>query len=264
MKTIFRTGCFLILLILSACATRKEIVNFKNDSAYLRAQVDSLRAGQRRMWSAIQKLTTATEQSNEAASQLRADMQLQLSQLTEQTQLLSDRLEDTGHRIANLPSKIRLTVPVPAPAADTTQKAGTADTSQNDIGRQLEEAKRIYDSAYQDMVKGQYELAKQGFTQYLRMLPEGDLADNAQYWIGECHYAQQQFDEAIPAFQAVMTNYPDGDKVPAAMLKLAYSQLALDQKASAQENLDALIQRFPQSNEATLARSRLQELQKSK
>jgi tol-pal system protein YbgF len=264
MKTIFNTGCLLILLTLSACATRKEIVNFKNDSAYLRTQVDSLRAEQRRMWSTIQKLTTATEQSNEATSQLRADMQLQLSQLTEQTQLLSDRLEDTGRRIANLPAKIRLTAPPAVPAPDTTQKAGVADTSQNNSHRQFEDAKQLYDAAYQDMVKGQYELAKQGFTQYLRMLPEGDLADNAQYWIGECHYAQRQYDEAIPAFQTVMAKYPDGDKVAAAMLKLAYSQIALNQKNSAQKNLEALIQRYPQSNEATLARSRLQELQKSK
>ncbi|MDZ7344943.1 MAG: tol-pal system protein YbgF [candidate division KSB1 bacterium] len=264
MKTLLQTSCFLMVLLLSACATRKEIVNFKNDSAYLRAQVDSLRAEQHRLWVAIQKLATTNERSTEAVSQWRADMQLQLTQLTEQTQLLSDRLEDTGRRIANLPAKIRWTAPSPAPAADTTHKVGMADTSQNGLHRQLEAAKQLYDAAYQDMVKGQYELARQGFMAYLRMQPAGDLADNAQYWIGECHYAQRKYDEAISAFETVLAKYPDGDKVPAAMLKLAYSQLALNQKTNAQGNLEALIRRFPQSNEATLARSRLQELQKSK
>jgi tol-pal system protein YbgF len=263
MNTSLKLLVLLGLLLVTACATRKEIVNFRNDTAYLRSQIDSVRAEQRRLRSAVQRLTTLTEQSTESANRLRADVQLQLRQLAEQTQLLSDRLEDTGRRISNLPSKLRLTAPVvTAPRADTTMSASAVDSARNNFGRQLEEAQRLYDAAYQDLVKGQYQLAQQGFTQYLRILPESELADNAHYWIGECHYAQQQYEEAISVFQNVITKYQEGDKVPAAMLKLAYSQLALGKTAAGKENLEALIQRFPKTNEASLAQSRLQDLRR--
>jgi len=265
MKNMFKISAGLSLLLIFGCATRKEIVNFKNDSFYFRSQIDSLRAEQRRLRTAIARLTTLTEQSTEANNRLRADVQLQLNQLTEQSQILNDRLEETGRRISNLPSKLRLaSPPAVAPGVDTTGRANRADTSQADgaAGRRLEEAQRLYDSAYRDFVKGQYALAQQGFAQYLQMLPESELADNAQYWIGECNYSQKKYAEAINAFQIVVNQYPDGEKVPAAMLKMSYAQAAQGKLPGARENLEALIKRFPQSNEAKLARARLQELQR--
>jgi tol-pal system protein YbgF len=170
-------------------------------------------------------------------------------------------LEETGRRISNLPAKLRLSPPV---AADSTKRASAVDTAQvNATARKrLDEAQRLYDSAYQDFVKGQYALAQQGFAQYLQMLPESELADNAQYWIGECNYSQKKYNEAIQAFQTVIRQYGEGEKVPAAMLKMAYAQIAAGKAQTGRESLEALVKRFPQSNEANLARSRLQELQR--
>jgi len=264
MKNLLKIIPLLTLLFLVSCATRKEIVNLKNDSFYIRSQIDSLRAEQKRLRAAIVKLTALTEQSTEANNRLRADIQVQLNQLAEQSQILNDRLEETGRRISNLPSKLRLTAPVVAPNADTINNASRVDTSQVNAAarRRLEEAQRLYDSAYQDFVKGQYALAQQGFAQYLQLLPESELADNAQYWIGECNYSQKKYSEAVQAFQIVITQYAAGEKVPAAMLKMSYAQIALGRTQTAKENLEALIKRFPQSNEANLARSRLQELKR--
>jgi len=258
MKNLLKTISLLMLLLLSACATRKEVVNLKNDSFYIRSQIDSLRAEQRRLRAAVIKLMALTEQSTEANNRLRADIQVQLNQLAEQSQILNDRLEETGRRISNLPSKLRLA----APNADTTNRAGRVDTAQVNATarRRLDEAQRLYDSAYQDFVKGQYALAQQGFAQYLQMLPESELADNAQYWIGECNYSQKKYTEAIQAFQTVITKYSAGEKVAGAMLKMSYAQIASGKTQTGKENLTALIKRFPQSNEANLARGRLQEM----
>ena len=247
-----------LLLCLAACATRKEIVTFKNDSAYMRTQIDSLRAEQKRLRAAMIKLAAITEQSAEANNRLRADLQLQMNQLAEQTQLLTDRLEETGRRISNLPAKLRLATP-PA-STDTTKNGVASDTAKASVRTQLEEAQKLYDAAYQDFVKGQYQLAQQGFAQYLQLLPESELADNAQYWIGECYYSQKKYSEAIQAFQTVIARYPEGEKAPAAMLKLGYAQITSGQTKAGQETLEKLIKRFPQTNEARLARSRLQEL----
>jgi len=251
----------LLIVPLAGCAVRKEIAAIKTDSAYLRVQVDSLRVEQRRLRAELSGLRTLTEQSIETSNRQRADTQVQLNQVAEQTQLLSDRLEDTGRRISNLPSKLRYVAP-PAPvAADTTSKT-TADTSASRVAVTPgpAEAQQLYDAAYQDLVKGKYDLARQGLQQYLQMQPQGALADNAHYWIGESYYSQKNYDEAMREFALVIDKFADGDKVPSAMLKLAYAQIAKGDTAGGKKNLEALIKRFPRSNEANLAKDRLQEI----
>lgn len=262
MKNILQAVALLNLVMLGGCATRKEVVNLKNDSFYIRSQIDSLRAEQRRLRAAIIRVTNLTEQSTEANNRLRADIQVQLTQLAEQSQILNDRLEETGRRISNLPSKLRMTTPVIVSGPDSANKTSRIDTAQVNAAarRKLDEAQRLYDSAYRDYVKGQYALAQQGFSQYVQTFPESDLADNAQYWIGECNYSQKKYEEAIQIFQLVVTQYPDGEKAPGALLKMSYAQLALGKTQLAKENLERLLKRFPQSNEAGLARARLQEL----
>jgi len=262
MKTRLSVLAFLSLVAAFGCATRKEVVNLKNDSFYIRSQIDSLRAEQRRLRAAILRVANLTEQSSEANNRLRADIQVQLTQLAEQSQILNDRLEETGRRISNLPSKLRLATSVIVSGPDSANKTSRVDTAQVNAAarRKLDEAQRLYDSAYRDYVKGQYALAQQGFSQYVQTFPESDLADNAQYWIGECNYSQKKYAEAIQIFQIVLTQYPDGEKAPGALLKMSYAQIALGKTQNAKDNLERLIKRFPQSNEAGLARSRLPEL----
>ncbi len=54
--------------------------------------------------------------------------------------------------------------------------------------------------------------------------PQSDLADNAQYWIGECFYSQKKFQEAKEGFAAVAEHFPFGNKVPDALYKEASVQ----------------------------------------
>jgi tol-pal system protein YbgF len=258
----------LCVLLLPACAIRKEIAATKSDTAYLRAQVDSLRVEQRRLRADLAGLRSLAQQTVDVANRLRADLQVQLGQVAEQTQVLSDRLEDTGRRISNLPSKLRYVAPPPpAPTVsappDTANKATAAppDSTKPEVAQPAAgDAQQIYEAAYQDLVKGQYDIARQGFQQYLQMEPEGALADNAHYWIGESYYSQKNHEEAIKEFNVVLDKFAEGDKVPSAMLKLGYAQIAMGKRAEGRKNLEALIKKFPQSNEANLAKARLKEL----
>jgi len=247
-------------LLLTGCAVRKEIASIKNDSAYLRVQVDSLRAEHRRLRAELLSLRALNEQSVEAASRMRADTQVQLNQVAEQTQLLSDRLEDTGRRISNLPSKLRFAAPSAPVPADTTTKNPADSTSKNAAVPAANDAQQIYDDAYADLVKGKFDLARQGLQQYLQMEPQGVLADNAHYWIGESYYSQKNYEEAGKEFSLVLEKFPDGDKAASAMLKLAYAQIASGKSSAGKKNLEALIKRFPHSNEANLAKAKLDEL----
>ena len=56
---------------------------------------------------------------------------------------------------------------------------------------------------------------------------------NIQYWIGEVHYAQQNFEKAIIAFGEGLKNYPESIKGPDNLLKLGLSFSNLKKKNEA-------------------------------
>ncbi len=115
----------------------------------------------------------------------------------------------------------------------------------------------IYDQCAQDLTQGRYALALQGFRDFVTRFPASDLSDNAQYGIGECFFAQARFDSAATEYARVEKGWPQGDKVPAAMYKLALCQDKLGHAAESKQTLEGLLKRFPLSGEAQLARERL-------
>jgi tol-pal system protein YbgF len=119
---------------------------------------------------------------------------------------------------------------------------------------------KLYQMAYADYNKGNFDLAIQGFGSYLSSLPKGTLAPNAQYWLGECYFSQGKFDQAIEEFDKVIKNYPKSARVSSALLKKAYCYLELKDKTQAQQILELVIKRYPQSREATLAKEKLKHI----
>jgi tol-pal system protein YbgF len=120
--------------------------------------------------------------------------------------------------------------------------------------------KSLYDAAYNDYLKGSFDLAMREFQEYLTNFPSTDLSDNAAYWIGESYYRQRRFRQAIEQFDTVLTRYPKGDKVPSALLKKGYSYLELGERPQGVVQLQHVIRQYPTSDEANLARQRLREI----
>ena len=63
--------------------------------------------------------------------------------------------------------------------------------------------------------------------------PKDALAGNAQYWLGEVYYKQQNFAKAAVAFREGYSKYSEGTKGPDCLLKLGLSMKALDKKEEA-------------------------------
>src|SRR2546428_327850 len=84
-----------------------------------------------------------------------------------------------------------------------------------------------YNQAYNDYLKGNYDLAVAGFEEFLKKFPETSLTAHAQYWIGEAYFNKRSYLPAIEAYERVIANYPKSDKVPAALAKagVAYAEL---------------------------------------
>ena len=120
--------------------------------------------------------------------------------------------------------------------------------------------KEVYNMAYADYRKGNFELAIDGFKIYREQFPESPLADNALYWIGECHFSQEKFEEAIDSFNDLILNYPQGDKIPAAYLKKGISLIGLGKKEEALSAFKLLVSKFPLEEETKIAQQKIKEL----
>ena len=118
---------------------------------------------------------------------------------------------------------------------------------------------QLFAAAYGDYSRGNYDLAISEFRQYVETYPSSEMADNAQYWIGEALFAKGKFAEAISEFDKVVQIFSKGDKVPGARLKKAMAMVELGQTELAKAELLALIKAFPKSNEAVLAKQQLEE-----
>jgi tol-pal system protein YbgF len=145
--------------------------------------------------------------------------------------------------------------PVTAPAGAKPQPAQVPPSPAPTMSPQ-----EAYSVAYNDYLKGNYDLAVESFKLYRQQFPESPLADNALYWIGECRYSQRKFEEAIDAFDELIVAYPQGDKAAAAHLKKGLSFIELGRKPEALAALKLLVAKYPLEEEARIAQDKIREL----
>jgi tol-pal system protein YbgF len=107
---------------------------------------------------------------------------------------------------------------------------------------------------------GNYDKAIASFGEVVTNYPAGDLASNAQFWIGESYYTKGDLQNAIAAYRKVLASWPDSRKAPDAMVKLGFSLSDLKKTAEARETLEDVVRRFPGSNAAALASERLKRM----
>ncbi len=119
----------------------------------------------------------------------------------------------------------------------------------------------VYNLARSDYLKGNFQLAIEGFTIYLEHFPESPLADNALYWIGECYFSQENFEEAIKKFNVLILSYPEGDEIPAAHLKKGICLMETGKDDEALAVFKLLISKFPLEEETRIAQEKIKEIQ---
>ncbi|MBF0101909.1 MAG: tol-pal system protein YbgF [Desulfobacterales bacterium] len=104
---------------------------------------------------------------------------------------------------------------------------------------------KIYVDAQNALKKQEYSSAITLFTTIYNQNPKHDLADNALYWKGEALYAEKKYSEALSTFKQVIEHYPERNKVPDAMLKIAFSYLSLNDPENAHKYLKELLIKYP-------------------
>ncbi len=208
-----------------------------------------------------------------SVQEVQANTGARMDTMTQQTQGLSDNMQDVQARVAKLSQQLTdvqnllqsidarvsggsTTSPTAAnPPSGNPESAAPPSAAPAPIS-----ADTLYQNGLRDLTGGKYDLARQEFSDYIRNFPSNDLASNATFYLGEIAYAQDDFKGAITSYDNVLANYPKSFKLPASLLKKAMAELELGMKASGIRDLREVERRFTGSDEARRAQAKLREL----
>jgi tol-pal system protein YbgF len=120
--------------------------------------------------------------------------------------------------------------------------------------------KRAYDDAFAALRDGRYAESARRFQGFLEQFPNGELADNASYWLGESYYVTQNYRIALDTFNGLLTRFPESAKAPDALLKVGYCHYELKEWEQAETVLTEVVRRYPEQTVGKLAQGRLRAL----
>lgn len=118
--------------------------------------------------------------------------------------------------------------------------------------------RRLYDRVMDEFKHRDYAAAMAGFQLFIELHSQSALAANAQYWIGECQYRMGRYREALKSFYDVVSNYPLSPKLAASTLKLGQTYTKLGDPEKARLMFDRVVDQYPDSSEADVARKALE------
>ena len=160
------------------------------------------------------------------------------------------------------PSHAPVSAPAPAPAEKPVDNQ--APQPKSDATQVSSPEKQAYQLAYDELRNGHTSQSIEQFNAYLSHYPGGIYANNAQYWLGEAYRVNQDNVAAHKAFNDVIEKYPNGAKVPDALLKLGYIEAEQKNLAKAREYLTRVVADYPKSPAAALAAKKLLKLDEVK
>ena len=241
------TGCY---------STQLTMLRSGLDS--LRVQVDTLTVRDSIAYRVIADTRTELQSQRDLILSTRASSGSTLSELFDQISALQGKLDEVLHRFTTIAERSSGGAANPGPAV-VPPAGGSAPVTPVNPPATISggDPAQAYDLATRDLTEGRYGMALANYREFLTRFPSSELADNAQYGVGECFFAQAVFDSAAVEYGRVGEKWPKGDRAAAALYKLALCQERLGRSADSRKSFEDLVKRFPSSSEAGLAKERL-------
>jgi tol-pal system protein YbgF len=241
-------------LLIAGCASRGEIETMKSQLEYIERSTVQM---QERLVQ-MDSMYRTTIDKNVA---YQADLKTALADLLDKSSSIDSRLSDLEGRINMIANRSGQSGSISSPAASGNAEPAAAKTdSTGQEGLPQVDQNKLYNNAIADLKEGNYVMAVMELNEFLTMFKDSPMADDAQYWLGECYYGKKEYAKAIPEFEKVERNYPKGDQLVPALFKMGRSYEELGEKNKAKIIFQRIVKEFPKSMEAKIAQDRLKGL----
>jgi len=254
-----------VLLFSAGCYGGKMIkMPINAELAY--RQVDTLRTRQEDILRRLDEITRQLAEEREANLLSRAKSESNLDEMEATLEILANKIDANTQLLASITgskqtwtSPPRTKVPVDTVSSESSGR-GAPDSAAAHPSIGEGDAEKLFNEAYTDLSLGNYDLAIQGFKNYLVKFSGGARLADVHYYLGESYYASEHYLEAVGEFQYIVREFPDSRLVPAALLKSGICYASLEERALAQRAFRELISQYPDTEEAERARIALQDL----
>ena len=122
------------------------------------------------------------------------------------------------------------------------------------------DAESLYNTAVSLFNRGSLATARSAFQQFLQAFPGHRLAPDAHFYLADILVQENRVEDAMDAFLEIPQLFPTATKVPDAMYRTALLQIQLGRRADARATLERVVNTYPNSGVATLAREKLREI----
>ena len=252
-----------------AFAVDREHQQIMADIRMLQEQAQQLQALLTGLGDALKQVNSRLDEQTTLERKAFADGKVQMDNASGDLRIVREKADETNVRLSSLSQEmeaLHTSLPQPvamAPAPTTSNAAQPAGTTAPAAVAPTagQTPQRLWDQTFSDYSMGQYPLAVQGFESFLKYYPKNDLADDAQFYIGESHFNTGRFADAATAYSRVIANYPGGNMVPNAFYKRGVAlESTQGQTDAAKQSYETVLKQFQDSQAAILARQALDRL----
>ena len=260
----------------AVAAANKEHQQLMADIRMLQEQSQTLQNLLGQLNETLRAVNTRLDQQAETTRKAFADQKLVIDNLTNDTRVIREKLDDNNVRVGSLTQEVDAmrhslqqlsarpspTEPdfgtpggaaPPPTGASPAAPAGAAMTAS---------PKQMWDAAYADYTSGQYDLAILGFDAYVKSFPKADMADDAQVMICASYLNDKKDQKAVEACDLAIRTYPGGNAIPDAYYRKGLALANLRDVNAAREAWETVVREFKDTDAARLARQRLDQIRR--
>jgi tol-pal system protein YbgF len=265
---------FTAVLLLSFPATQtleaanKEHQQMMADLRMLQQQNTRLQAQLAAVTKLLESVASRLDEQAAVNRKSFADQKALADTMSADLRVLREKVDESNVRLGSLSEEVETVrlaqsaAPAAAMPAAAADPAGAAPVTPpaprpGSFGASPSQA---FETARSDYYMGNWSLAIQGFESFMKTFPKSDLADDAQYFVGETYYMSGRFQDAIVAYNQVIDRHPSSNTLPDTYYKRGMAQKALGQAAQAKESLSFVVKTYPSTDAAFLARQALDQL----
>lgn len=229
----------------------REIQELQRDVAQLSEEVRTLKQALDQRVSAV---TTQMEAMTKSLAPLNDSIAAVRKSVDDQERRLTPQIAAQGSRIDQMATSFST---VQQALADLTSGINRLQTQIGDLSNFVKvistpapkppSAEELLKSADADRLGGKYELAAQGYTDFLKSYADSPQADAAQFQLGMVHVQLKDMESAARDFDSVVQNYPKSARVPDALFNKAKALRELNRVPDSIAACQELRKRFPRN-----------------
>lgn len=256
-------GCFYPADRGRALETRVQSLEGENHALRNRLEQNSaqLQATLPRIDEKIAEVSRALQTLDKASRRSNADASVVLQRNVEDVATLRGQMETYLHQLEELRTQLQ------TEQAQTEQKliqmmgpeavkAWEARKKLDDLERPTE-PRAYFSLAASKARAADPAVARKLYDEFLQKWPKHELAGEAHFGLGELFYKDDRCREALGEYLKVLQGYPKTKSAPDAYLHSADCFGKLKMNAEAKQTLEELVKKYPTSNAAKLARTKL-------